>query len=71
MFPHGSVAMDILGREKIEACIFLTSYGKRMPTSFIFFACSQLHELQVLLDINSVYHGYLLPCMNTNNKVFT
>jgi hypothetical protein len=34
-----------------------TSYGKIMYSCFISFACSQLLELQVLLDTDRTFHG--------------
>jgi hypothetical protein len=87
MFPRESVTLDILRKEKVEACIFSitsyffstrdlhTSYEKRMASYFDLAAaiaqincvCSQILGLSVLLDTDRTFHGYLLPCVNTNN----
>jgi hypothetical protein len=84
MFPHGSVTLNILCVEKVEACTFLnplvpgsrdlhTSYGKKKPSCFIFaFACLlPVSWIQVSLDTDRTFHGYVSPHAKIKNTVFT
>jgi hypothetical protein len=81
--PSWKCALNILGMEKVEACIFLNHLvpitvpgtckhltERGCLLAVLFFACSQLLGLWVLLDTFRTFLGYLLPYVNTNNKVF-
>jgi hypothetical protein len=76
MFPHVSMFLDILWREKVEACNFLQPPGsqystRNLHTSYIFphlavsiaqinYDWSQFLELRVLQVLEDTYSTFLI-----------